>query len=120
MITLDQFKGMFSDLARPFSIVVTSLSAAVAPVIVVVRIAPDRLELVAAAALVGALYAGVAGLYWGKSWEKRGESKHAADVEKVRAAQGSPPPDKALAPASAAAEPEADEPDPAMYGGPRG
>lgn len=68
-MTLNEFKGLAADLARPFSIYATSLSAAVVPVIVVARMSPESFELVAAAALVGALYAGVGALYWGKAWE---------------------------------------------------
>lgn len=97
-MTLDQFKGLLADLARPTSIVVTSISAAVTPVIIVWRIAPDRLELIAAAALVGAHYAGLGALYWGKAWEQAKVSGQNAEVEKVRA-QASPPPAEALKPA---------------------
>ena len=84
-MTLDQFKGLCADLARPASILVTSISAAVTPVIVVWRIAPDRLELIAAAALVGAHYAGLGALYWGKSWEQAKVAGQNAEVEKERA-----------------------------------
>lgn len=97
-MTLDQFKGLCADLARPASILVTSISAAVTPVIIVWRIAPDRLELIAAAALVGAHYAGLGALYWGKSWEQAKLAGQNAEVEKVRA-QASPPPAEALKPA---------------------
>lgn len=96
-MTFEQIKGLVADLARPFSIVATSLSAAVVPVIVVWRIAPDRLDLVAAAALVGALYAGVIGLYWGKATENIRIAGHNAEVEKERARAAAPsPPAEAL------------------------
>lgn len=89
-MTLDQFKGLVGDLARPFSIIATSASAAVVPVIVVWRTSPERLDLVAAAALVGALYAGVAGLYWGKAWENQKAVSASAEVEKAKASAGAP------------------------------
>lgn len=95
-MTWSQFQSLVGDLARPFSIIVTSASAAVVPVIIVVRIAPDRLDLVAGAALVGALYAGVAGLYWGKSWEQAKVSGQAAEVEKERAKAAAPAAERSL------------------------
>lgn len=85
-MTLEQFKGLVGDLARPFSIVVTAASAAVTPLVIVWRAAPDRLDLSAAALLIGALYTGVGALYWGKSWEVAKVSGQAAEVEKARAA----------------------------------
>ncbi|MBJ7410112.1 MAG: hypothetical protein JHD15_07060 [Phenylobacterium sp.] len=107
-MTLDGFKGMVADLARPFSILVTSLSAAVTPVIIVIRVAPDRLDLIGAAALVGAHFAGLGALYWGKSWEQAKVAGQNAEVEKVRAT-ANPPPAEALKPA----EPEHSLEDPA-------
>lgn len=94
-MTIDQFKGIVADLARPFSIVATSASAAAVPVIVVVRMAPDRFDLIAAAALVGALYAGVGALYWGKAWENT-----RVDTATAKAATGAPPPGTAQITAS--------------------
>lgn len=90
---MERLKSFIGDLARPFSIVVTSASAAVTPVIVAVRAAPDRLDLSAASLFVGAIYAGVAGLYWGKAWEVRKQTEKAAEVEvaKVAAAPSAPP-----------------------------
>lgn len=84
-MTWDTFKHLVGELARPFSIIATSFSAAVVPVVIVWRIAPERLDLVAAAAFVGALYAGVGALYWGKAWEQAKVSGQAAEVEKARA-----------------------------------
>lgn len=95
---MTDLRQIIADLARPFSIIATSLSAAVVPVIVVWRTTPDRLDLSAAAILVGALYAGVAGLYWGRAWENQKVSGHTAEVEKERA-KASPPPPEALRPA---------------------
>lgn len=88
---LDQIKAFVGDLARPFAIIATSLSAAVVPVIVVVRVAPDRLDLIAAAAFIGAIYAGVGGIFWGKAWENAKTGKQAADVEIAKAAAPTAP-----------------------------
>lgn len=102
-MTLDTFERLVGNLARPFSIIATSFSAAVVPIVIVWRIAPDRLDLVAAAAFVGALYAGVGALYWGKAWENQKTEKAKAEVEKARAAvpaaadDGELPPDKRVA-----------------------
>lgn len=65
-MTLDQFKGVVGDLARPFAIISTSLSASVAVVILAWRIAPEGLGV---AAFATAVYAGLAGLYGWRSWE---------------------------------------------------
>lgn len=71
-MTLDQFKSLIGDLARPFSIIATSLSASVAVVIVACRIAADGMGV---AAFVAAIYAGLAGLYGFKSWEQTRTSR---------------------------------------------
>lgn len=86
-MTLDRIKGFLADLARPFSIIATSFSAAVTPVIVVVRMSPDDFDLIAAAALVGALYAGVGALYWGRAWENT-----RVDTAAAKAAPAAPAP----------------------------
>lgn len=80
---LDTIKSFIADLARPFSIVATSASAAAATVIIALKV--DGFE--GAAIFIGAVYAGLAGLYGWKSWEKRGEAKHAAEVEVAKAGQ---------------------------------
>lgn len=67
MISLDQFKALVGDLARPFSIIATSLSASIAVVVVAFRIAAEGMGV---AAFVAAIYAGLAGLYGFKSWEQ--------------------------------------------------
>lgn len=66
-MTLDQFKALIGDLARPFSIITTSLSASIAVVIVACRISAEGMGV---AAFVAAIYAGLAGLYGFKSWEQ--------------------------------------------------
>jgi len=79
---LDQLKGLVGDLARPFAIIVTSGSAAWATVVIAYRV--DGFE--SAGIYIGAVYAGLAGLYGFKAWENRGADKHAAEVEKIKAA----------------------------------
>src|SRR4051812_12360961 len=80
------------NIARPVSIIATSLSAAIVPAVIVYRMAPDRLDLSAAALFVGALYAGVGGLYWGKVFENKESSKHDAQVKVAEAQAAAPAP----------------------------
>lgn len=77
-MTLDQIKGLVGDLARPFAIISTSLSASVAVVVVAFRIASEG---VGVAAFVAAIYAGLAGLYGFKSWENRRPRAEAPAVQ---------------------------------------
>lgn len=65
-MTLDAFKHLIGDLARPLSIIVTSCASAWAVVVLAHRIEPEG---VGVAAFIGAVLAGLAGLYWGRSWE---------------------------------------------------
>lgn len=103
-MTVDQVKGVISDLARPFAIISTSGAAAWATVTISYRV--DGFE--NAALYMAAVYTGLGGLYGFKAWERRGESKNAAEVEKVRA-QASPPPAEALKPATDDGELPADQ-----------
>lgn len=89
---VETFKSVVGELARPFAIIVTGFSVAVTPIIIVCRMAPDRLDLIGAAALVGAGYAGHVGLYGFKSWEVARTGKQAADVEIARTPSAPPPP----------------------------
>lgn len=57
-------------IARPFSIICTSAAAAYATAIAVHKITGGF----EGAALIGAIYAGLALLYWGKSYENKGSS----------------------------------------------
>lgn len=113
MTRLESFRATVGDLARPFAIIVTGLSAAVAPLIIVLRIAPDRLDLVGAAALVGALYAGHVGLYGFRSWEKNTATKADAQVAIEQAKASTAPATTVTAPTDAtvtvtpASEPDA-------------
>lgn len=95
MSRLDQIKGFVSDLARPFSIIATSAAGAWAIVDVGTRVNEGQ-----AAFYVGAVLAGLGGLYFGKSWELSQISKHTAPIE-VERAKASPPPAEALKPATA-------------------
>jgi len=79
------------DVARPVMIIATGVSAAATPMIIAFRAAPENLELAAAGVFVGAIFAGVGALYWGRSWENRGATKHAAEV-KIAQATGDPAP----------------------------
>ena len=65
-MTLDAFKHFIGDIARPVSIIATSVAASISIVVLSFRIAPEGLGI---AAYVGAMMAGVAGLYWGRAWE---------------------------------------------------
>lgn len=94
-----------SDLARPFTLYVTSSASAYAIAI----IAHGGRDLNAGAVYAGALLFGVGALYWGKAWENQKVSGHNAEVEKERAKQ-SPPPEKALEPAAPPPETMADGP----------
>lgn len=62
---LDAVKGFIGDLARPFAIISTSGSAAYATGVIAHRV--DSFE--GAAIFIGAVYAGLAGLYGFKAWE---------------------------------------------------
>lgn len=64
-MTLDQFKALVGDLARPYSIVITATSVSAATVINAVK--GD--DLTGAAVFIAAAYAGLAALYGAKSWE---------------------------------------------------
>jgi len=82
---LEAAKGFVGDLARPFSIVSTSLSASIVPVIVAARVDPTDLDLLGAAAFVAAIYGGLGALYWGKSWEQAATTRAQANAEVAKA-----------------------------------
>lgn len=86
------FKDLVADLARPFSIISTSGSAAFATGVIAWRL-EDMGE---AALFIGAVYAGLAGLYGFKSWEEKGKAKAQADVASAAAVAPTPPPGTAL------------------------
>ena len=81
-MTSDEFKGLVADLARPFAIIVTSASAAVATVQVALRVTTFG----EAALFIGAVYAGVAALYTAKAWENAKAGRQAADVAIAKSA----------------------------------
>ena len=68
-MNLDQIRQLVGDLARPFSIIATSGAASVAIVIGATKVEDG----VAGAAYIGAVLAGLVGLYGFKSWEQRGK-----------------------------------------------
>lgn len=77
----DQVKGFIGDLARPFAIISTSLSAAIATVVIAFKV--EAFE--GAAIFIGAVYVGVGGIYTAKAWEAVSAGKRAADVEIAKA-----------------------------------
>lgn len=109
---LDLIKAFVADLARPFTLYAMGFSGAWATIVVSAKASNGN----DGAWVLGAIGATVSALYAGKALEVANVSKHAAEVEKVRAT-ASPPPDTALQPAAPSA-PEADD-DPTMFGGPR-
>lgn len=74
----DITKAFIADLARPFAIYVTSGSAAIATVIIALRI--KNMDFSAAAIFIGAVFAGVGSLYAFKSWENNTQAKQSAVV----------------------------------------
>lgn len=72
---------ILADLARPSVLWFGGISASFATGVSAWR--GDNL--VEAAALVAAAWAGVAGIYWGKAWELQKVGAQAAEVEKERA-----------------------------------
>src|SRR5690606_10947703 len=63
--TLDQCTALIGDLHRPFAVIAASAAGAVATVVVAFKV--DGCE--GAALFIGAVWGGVAGLYWGRAWE---------------------------------------------------
>ena len=80
-MTLDQFKALIGDLHRPFAVIVASAAGAVATVVVAFKV--DGFE--GAALFIGAVWGGVAGLYWGRAWENARSRRAEADVDIARA-----------------------------------
>ena len=81
-------KGFLADLARPVAIYAASGSAAVATVLIAMKI--DKPDLSSAAIFIGAVFSGVSALYWGKAWEQSNVAKQAANVQ-VAQATAAPP-----------------------------
>lgn len=77
MITLDHFKGLVGDLARPFAIISSSASAAIATVVIAFKV--DGFD--GAALFIGAVYAGVGALYGAKAMEIAAVRKRESEVE---------------------------------------
>ena len=83
---LEQIKSFVGDLARPFAIIATSLSAAISTVIIAWKV--EAFE--GAAIFIGAVYVGVGGIYTAKAWEAVSAGKRAADVEIAKASTPGP------------------------------
>ena len=99
---------VIGDLARPFAIYATAGAAAISTV----RLAFVSDDLSGAAVYMGAVFAGLAGLYGFRAWESQKAASASAEVEKVRA-QANPPPAEALKPAAPEPTPERSLEDPA-------
>lgn len=97
MIGIDQIKTFIADIARPFAIISTSAAASFATISISARVTGGE----SGAIFLTAVYAGVGALYVGKAFENTRIAGHNAEVEKVRAQQASPPPDRALEPGDA-------------------
>lgn len=65
MSVLDNIKHVIGDLARPVSIIATSIGASWASVVTAYRVDSGT----DGALLIAAIYAGLGALYWGKAWE---------------------------------------------------
>lgn len=76
---LERWTATLGNLARPFAIYVTSAAAAWAIVLGAQKITTGE----GGALYIAAVLAGLAGLYWGKSWEQAKTS--AAEVEIAKA-----------------------------------
>ena len=76
-MTADKIKHFIGDLARPFSIISTSTAASVAIVIGALRIEGGA----AGAAYIGAVLAGLVGLYGFKAWEQRPQRRATDQAE---------------------------------------
>jgi len=77
---LEAIKSLIGDLARPVSIIVTSLSASWATVVIAYKV--DGFE--SAALFIAAVYAGLGALYWGKAWEMAKAGSASVEIEKAR------------------------------------
>ena len=69
-MTLDQFKSLVGDLARPFAIIVTSFAASVATIIVALRVS-DGNDGAALMFAVGAMVGGIYGFKAVETWKTK-------------------------------------------------
>lgn len=83
MTRSERLAWFIGETARPFAIIVTSVSAAVATVLVAMRTENGN----DAAILMAAIFSGVAALYGAKAWEavKKKQSDATVEVAKVEA-----------------------------------
>ena len=89
--TLGEIKVFIADIARPFSIIVTSTAAGWATVAIARDISKHADSSFSEAAIyMGAVFTGLAALYGAKAWEKSQESKHAASAAVAQAGGAQP------------------------------
>jgi len=89
---LDQIADFIGKVARPVAIIMTAFGAMWATVVIA-----DKVENgMDGAAFAAAYFFGVGTLYVGKVFEKRGEAKYVADVEKARATGNAPGPQSVI------------------------
>lgn len=88
---LEQWKSFIGELARPFAIIVTSLSASISGVVIAVNMVAKGSTFEGAAIFIGAVYFGVGSLYGAKSMENGFQAKQSASVEIARHAAGATP-----------------------------
>lgn len=83
MTRSERLAWFIGETARPFAIIVTSIAAAVATVLVAMRTENGN----DAAILMAAIFSGVGALYIGKAWEavKTKQSDATVEVAKVEA-----------------------------------
>lgn len=109
-MTIEQFRGLVADLARPATFYAAAISGGYAVFrissAVAQSIADGKGSLEGGALVLGTILTGVAGIYGLKAVEETRKSGHSAEVEKERA-KASPPPTEALKPAEAPAGEEA-------------
>lgn len=80
------FKDLVGELARPFSIIASSLAASIATVVIAEKV--DGFE--GAAIFIGAVWTGVVGLYTARAWENAKKDKHESEVEIAKANASTP------------------------------
>lgn len=81
LISLDQFKSLIGDLARPLSIIFASASASIATIVIAYKVTTFG----EGALFIGAVWGGVGLLYGAKALENASAGKQAASVEIAKA-----------------------------------
>jgi len=86
---LDHIRTLIGDLARPFAIISTSLSASISGVVIAVKV-HDSFS--GASLFMAAVYAGVGALFGAKAWENAKSGQAQANIEIARVGAPQPPP----------------------------